>query len=116
MAALRDIVQTFRHTYIVIDALDECSEREELLILIDEIIDWKLDTLHILATSRKEQDIDDCLSSRISDEIDIQSTLVDADIRIHVREKLQNDPRLKKWSADAQEEIETAVVDGAHGM
>jgi len=116
VASLRDIVQTFQQTYIVIDALDECYEREELMILIEEIVDWKLETLHILATSRKEQDIADCLLSRVSNEINIQSTVVDADIRIHVHDKLQNDRKLRKWSADAQMEIETALVDGAHGM
>ena len=116
VAALRDIVYRFQHTYIVLDALDECSERGELLSLIEEIIDWKIETLHLLATSRKEQDIDDCLSSRVSNEIDIQSTLVDADIRVHVRDQLRKDRKLKKWSPDAQAEIETALVDGAHGM
>jgi len=116
VAALRDIVYRFQHTYIVLDALDECSERGELLSLIEEIIDWKIETLHLLATSRKEQDIDDCLSSRVSNEIDIQSTLVDADIRVHVRDQLRKDRKLKKWPPDAQAEIETALVDAAHGM
>ena len=102
--------------YIIVDALDECSERETLLSLIEEIVDWKLNTLHILATSRKERDIDDCLSSLVSNEINIQSTLVDADIRIHVHDKLRNDRKLKKWQASAQAEIEAALVGGAHGM
>jgi hypothetical protein len=90
--------------YIIVDALDECSEREELLVLIEDIIDWKLTTLHTLATSRKEQDIEDCLSTLVSNEIDIQSTLVDADIRVHVRERLRNDvdcengPQMHNWS------------------
>ena len=116
VSTLRDIMQTFQHTYIVLDALDECSEREDLLNLIEEIIDWKIETLHLLATSRKEQDIDDCLSSRVSNEINIQSSLVDADIRVHVRDQLRKDRKLKKWSPAAQSEIETALVDGAHGM
>jgi len=116
VATLRDIVCGFRHTYIAIDALDECSEREELLCLIEEIANWKIDTLHILATSRKEQDIEHCLSPIVSNQIDIQSTLVDADIRIYIRERLQSDRRLRKWSADAWLEIETALMDGAHGM
>jgi len=113
---LRGIIRGFKQTYIIVDALDECSEREKLLVLIGDIIDWKIGTLHILATSRKEQDIEDYLSSLISDEINIQSTFVDADIQVHVRERLRNDRRLRKWSVDAQLEIETALVDGAHGM
>jgi len=116
VATLRDIVQTFQHAYIILDALDECSEREEILSLIEEIVDWKLHRLHILATSRKEQDIEDCLSSRVSNEISIQGKHLDADIRIHVREKLRRDRKLRKWSPDAQFEIETTLGDNAHGM
>src|ERR1700727_936745 len=56
--ALREIVCGFQQTYIIVDALDECSEREKLLVLIEDIMGWKLSTLHILATSRKEQDIE----------------------------------------------------------
>jgi len=116
MSTLQDILQGFQQAYIVLDALDECSERDDLLSLIEEIVGWKLGTLHILATSRKEQEIEDCLSSLVSNQINIQSTVVDADIRIHVRDRLQKDRKLRKWSAEAQLEIEAALVDGAHGM
>jgi len=51
----------FQHVYVIMDALDECEDREQLLLLIQEITEWKLGTMHILATSRKERDIEDCL-------------------------------------------------------
>jgi len=116
VATLQDIVQTFHHTYIIVDALDECSDREALLSFIEEIVKWKLDKFHILASSWKEWDIDDCLASRVSNGINIQSTLVDANIRIHVHDKLQNDCKLMKWSASAQAEIETALVECEHTL
>jgi hypothetical protein len=56
--ALLDTVHTTfneaKPIYLVIDAIDECSERAEILEIIEEICDWMLDNLHTLATSRRE--------------------------------------------------------------
>ena len=116
LICLRHIIGCFQHAYIVLDALDECMEREELLVMIEEMVDWKLDNLHLLVTSRKERDIEDCLESRVSCQINIQQGVVDADIHIHICERLQNDTKLKKWPIKVQEEIEMVLMKGAHGM
>jgi hypothetical protein len=73
--------------------------------------------LHILATSRREKDIEEWLEPLVNDQekICIQSALVNDDIRTYVHEKLQTDRKLK-WSAKVQEEIEKSLMDGAHGM
>ncbi|KAL8638995.1 MAG: hypothetical protein Q9228_003911, partial [Teloschistes exilis] len=44
----------FEDTYIVIDALDECLERHELMENIEELTRWTGEKLHILITSRPE--------------------------------------------------------------
>jgi hypothetical protein len=104
------------HTYIVLDALNECAERAELLRLINTIVGWELDSLHILATSRKERDIGDGLRGVVSPEIHIQSALVDSDIESYVQMILRDDPKFTKWPVKVREEIETALKGGAHGM
>jgi hypothetical protein len=113
---LRDILTYFRHAYIVLDALDECSEQDDLLSFLGEITDWKLDSLHILATSRPDRMTIEHLACGISDAIDIQNAIVDADIRIHIRERLQNEFSLSKWPLKVKDEIETSLMEGAHGM
>jgi hypothetical protein len=115
MKVLREVIVLFRHAYIVLDALDECGDREKLLLFIEEIVGWDLTNLHILATSRPEQMIHDYLSN-VSDTIDLPSALVDADIRIHIRERLQNDFRLRRWPLVVKEEIESSLMAGANGM
>lgn len=40
--------------YIVVDALDECSERKKLLQSLTDIIDARLPHVHLLLTSRPE--------------------------------------------------------------
>ena len=116
LTTLRHIIGGFQHAYIILDALDECTERGDLLTIIGEMVDWKLDNLHLLMTSRKERDIEDCLESQVSCQINIQQGVVDADIHIHICERLQNDTKLKKWPMKVQEEIETVLMEGAHGM
>ena len=108
-------------TFIIADALDECpsnsTERAELCALLTEFSRWALPNLHILVTSRKEPDINEALSTLVTfPPICIQSKQVAADIRLHVRTELANDPKLKKWSLQIKEEIENTLVEGADGM
>jgi len=116
MTALLHIVESFQQTFIILDALDECADRDALLEVIIEMANWKLDKLHILVTSRKERDIEDHLQPQISAQINLQSTLVAGDIQIHIHERLQNDSRLKRWPEEVKKEIEETLVDGACGM
>ncbi|KAI9773654.1 MAG: hypothetical protein M1840_006928 [Geoglossum simile] len=115
VAALEGVVDSSQKTYIILDALDECTEREELLSLIKQMAQWKTGKLHILATSRRERDISEALNPLTKDEICIQSGLVKADIQLHIRERLQHDQKLE-WPAEVQDELEETLMEGAHGM
>ena len=48
---------SFEATFIVIDALDECIDRSELLNGVESIMGWENIDLHLLVTSRREQNI-----------------------------------------------------------
>jgi len=87
-----------------------------LLNLIDGIINWKFEDLHVLATSRKETDISEMLDPLVTGQISIQNEIVNADILTHICHTLQNDRKLKKWPEEIQNEIKTTLMDGAHGM
>ena len=113
---LHQMVNSFNGTYILLDALDECTDREELLGFIEAVMNWNVDSLHVLATSRKENDIAMSLEPLVTCQQCIQSALVDADIRLHILEKLSNDLKLKRWPVDVQKEIENALMRGAKGM
>ena len=59
---LRDILDRFAHSYIMIDALDECTDREKTLNWINKLTsntNCKAANLHIVVTSRPERDIDE---------------------------------------------------------
>jgi hypothetical protein len=120
MTTLQSILAHCGDTYLVIDALDEFGrddERAELLAMLSEFKAWKLPHLHVLVTSRDEVDIRQKLSSLVTiPAVPIQYNKVQEDVRLHVRSQLEKHPDLVKWSIRIQDEIEEALVNGAHGM
>lgn len=114
--ALQQILDLPGKTFIILDALDECKEREELLLLLEHLTLWGAGNLHVLATSRRERDIEESLKPLVTSEICLQSALVNVDIDTHISQRLQNDPKLKRWPARIREEIKDALMEGAQGM
>jgi hypothetical protein len=114
------MVNEFDETFIILDALDECNDRMELLTNIEEMVGWNEEKLHMLATSRRERDIEERLEHILGEEerICIQSVLVNADIRAYVHDRLQTDRSLKRWHKipEVQKEIETELANKANGM
>lgn len=49
--------------FIFLDTLDECTDREEFLTFVRELMKLKPLGLHILTTSRRERDVKEELSS-----------------------------------------------------
>ena len=73
-------------------------------------------TVHILATSRREKDIEDELSLVAHHNINIHRALVNADIRIYIRDRMTTDTRLTKWPLSVRDEITTTLMGRADGM
>jgi len=114
------VIRQFTHVYIVLDALDECTQRPELMDLLVTIAGWRLDSVHLLMTSRRERDIEMSLKTFVveDDMICLQRDVVDEDILRFVQQRLRDDKRLAKWdkNAEVRQEIETALMRGARGM
>ena len=113
---LRKLIAQRKETYIVLDALDEGLEIPAVISLIDEIRGWHDHNLHILVTSRKERLIENGLQKLITHQVCIQNDIVDADIKLLVRECLSSDPDLSRWSETIKAEIEKKLCEGSQGM
>jgi hypothetical protein len=116
MSTLKAIVRSFQAVYIVFDALDESPERSRFLTVLEEIHSWEFGLLHLLATSRKERDIQELLGGLSSHEMPMDETLVDSDIQVHVTRTLENDVKFRRYSPEAKEMVKTALMKGAGGM
>ena len=110
------LLQSCSPTYTIIDALDECIEREELLNWIGGVVGQKIDTLHFFIASRREKDIEDALNPLATYEIYAQRSEVDVDIKCYIQERLKTDLKLKKWPSSLKMEIQAALMQKAGGM
>jgi hypothetical protein len=88
------------------------------LTFLQEVSNYNVgkERVQILATSRKERDIEDALDSMSPERVWIQSRQVDDDIQLYILDRLNDDPRLKRWPASVKDEISKRLVEGAHGM
>ncbi|KAJ7872996.1 hypothetical protein B0H13DRAFT_1723593, partial [Mycena leptocephala] len=95
--------------YIVIDALDECRNRGELVDFIRELLDWNLPNLHMAVTSRREGF--DTLR-QFSIEIPLTPADVEGDIHKYVTEKVG----VQGWEHEVKELVTKALVEQGKGM
>ena len=117
---LRRMIVEIPRIFLVLDALDECDNRKELLEVISSISDWKANNLHVLLTSRKERDIQDTVVQIVNSEnmVHLQSDQVDPDIRVYIAERLSKDKSLEKWQKNNElsDEIQSVLMKKAQGM
>jgi len=115
-ATARQMFESSKSVYLVLDALDECEDRRNLLESLRDLRSWNQEHVHVLATSRRETDIEDVLGTVASDAISLEECVVDGDIVIYVRHQLQHDEKLSRWPDHVRKEIEVALLEGAKGM
>jgi hypothetical protein len=113
---LQQILSRFPHAYVIIDSLDECSDRAVLLNSVEKICSWKTGNLHLLVTSRQERDIEDRL--RLLDPvcIPVGGDSANRDIETYLDQILQTDPKLNRWDSATQSTIKITLMEGAQGM
>lgn len=116
VTTLHDILEESPETYIILDALDECVDRQELLKLVQEFLDWKIGSLHVLVTSRKERDIETALDPLCTGQISVHDAQDNRDIQLYIDDRLKSDPKLKMWPVKIREEINEKLKSDAHGM
>lgn len=124
---LHQLVEKFQDVYIVVDALDESprhKHREEVLEALAEMRKWPGPELHLLVTSRDEQDIREGLEfgmgldvGAATDEriVSLKNESIDGDIASFVSGHLKDNRRLRKWDK-YRDEIEQALTKGAKGV
>ena len=113
---LQRILDGFNSTFIILDALDECTERKKLLNWIQTVILEKDMNLrpHLIVTSRPEQEIEDKFKSYHY--LDLVEESENHDLVAYLDYQLQNDSDLQKWTFVTQEQIKLTLMEQADGM
>ena len=103
-----------RRTHIVIDALDECTNREGLLDGLAKLYSLSDLRLNILVTSRKENDIKDAFKSLPS--LCIKDSDIAKDVELYVKSEIEKRKKLKEKTDAVKARISSTLVEGAKGM
>ncbi|KAI5245962.1 Pfs, NACHT and ankyrin domain protein, partial [Aureobasidium subglaciale] len=117
---LQDMLCEVADVTIILDALDESNPRAEVLAWLEALAGHETAACRILATSRKEADINEALygCTIAANRIAIQQEAVNDDIGAYVKHKILNGDELKRWRSlpNLQEEIEAKLMEEADGM
>jgi len=112
---LLDILKRFLRAYIVIDALDECTDREKTLNWVNRLIsdiNCKAANLHIVVTSRPERDIHKIFAVLNSQSVDVgEANMVD--IVKYLKSQMKSG--FMKYDEDIQEKIMAELKARAEG-
>ena len=107
--------ERFRRTYIVIDALDECTERHDTRSYLIYAILNSISNLRLLVTSREIATIENDLGKPVR--LDISASPYD--VRSYIHEQCQVGSRLKKHISedpDLEYEITETIMQNLDGM
>ena len=112
--------------FIILDALDECpdfsglpSPRDEVLQLVKELVDLRLDNLHICTTSRPEVDIRTVLEPLAIHSVSLHDEdRQQADIADYIRTVVNSSPSavMRRWRADDRRLVIETLTERADGM
>ena len=117
--AVREMMQVSERLNIVLDALDECTGRYELLEWLNEFSTGHHPNVHIIATSRYEEEFNMDFREWTQEDLGYSAKqLIMEDIKCYVHAKLQEDPFRRRWVSDSAvlQEMESTVVKKAGGM
>jgi hypothetical protein len=110
--ALIPILMEFTQpVYLVLDALDECSEREKLLNAITSILDSELFNVHLLVTSRPEVRFGTNVAQQ-GVSISLENC-VTQDIESYVDKLLSEEDG---WISENKDTIKTGLLERGGGM
>lgn len=116
LKVLHAATEQFRRVYLIIDALDECGERQGVISLISNLFRSHAG-YSILATSRDTTEISRSALGQVSKNVIYMSLDdVNMDIRTYVVNSLSRDTMLRERPNHVKAEIEAALTSGSHGM
>ena len=112
---LQHIFDALSDVYIVIDALDECTNCQKTLLWVKELVGQKVGKhLHILVTSRPERDIEEVFGVLDEHSINVSETRANDDIKEYLKEQMGRQLG-QKFDKSTRIEIEESLRERAEG-
>jgi hypothetical protein len=110
--------------YLIIDGLDECpntsampSPREEVLMLVNQLVESRLTNLRLCVTSRPEIDIKIALEPLTFRSVSIHDERGQMeDIENYIRSIVNTDPKNRRWKQEDKQLVIDVLTKRADGM
>ena len=115
LEGLELLVSRQQRTFIIIDAIEEASDSKEVVELLFSLAGKRLNSLHLLLSTRPELDIQKALTPLVTNTVDIGVQRLNEEISLCVQEYLENSPRWKRLDNTNKKNIEGWLLDKAHG-
>jgi ABC-type dipeptide/oligopeptide/nickel transport system ATPase component len=116
VALLKSLLPEFEHTYVVIDALDECGMRDEILELMSKILSWNAEGFHVFLTSRYDAIISSELAIATEQQLSIAADHTKDDIELFVQSRMRQHKKLSKWPSNLKQAVEAELTSRADGL
>jgi hypothetical protein len=110
--------------YIVMDALDECPDflgfptpREQVLVIIQELVDLRLPHVHFCIMSRPEVGIRDVLGPLAVHNVSLHEQAgQNQDISDYIKSVISSDPKTRRWREEDRQLVIRTLIEKAGGM
>jgi len=109
--------------YLIVDALDECpntslpSHRDQVLVLLKDLVDSKLPNLRICVTSRPETDIQPILEPLTFRSVSLHDESGQKqDIENYIKSIVNTDRRMRRWTSMHKQLVIGVLTERADGM
>ena len=112
-ATLLLILEAFDNVFVILDALDECAERKELLKWIKEMTFWRKGKLRLLATSRPVEDIAKYLRPLDPGHVCMMEDLIANDIEKYIDSILHHDDAFEHRDDEVKATIKSKILENA---
>jgi hypothetical protein len=110
--------------YLIVDGLDECpnntglpTAREEVLVLVKDLVDLHLPNLHVCVTSRPEIDIQTTFEPLTSLRVSLHNqTGQKKDITDYITSVVHSDLKMRRWREEDRKLVIETLSERADGM
>ena len=110
--------------FIIVDALDECpnvsgypTPREQVIMIIQELIDLHLPHVHFCIMSRPEVDIRNILEALADHSVSLHDQAgQNRDISDYIRSVVHSDPKMRRWREEDKQLVIETLAEKAGGM
>jgi hypothetical protein len=126
LECLKDMLTLPGHgeIYIVIDALDECpnfsgypTPREQVLLIVEELVELHLPHIHFCILSRPEVDIRDALEALALHNVSLHEQAgQNQDISDYIKSVICSDPKTRRWREEDMRLVIKILTKKAGGM